>query len=127
MLSWLGSHLSNASLLVMMRDVTVKSGADYKLFETIFGAGMFFDQAIEQVNCLRAVAPAEYIPNLDFPILFMNGELDHRDSEDRWLELCTNDKSELKDYPKPGDHFFTHFSQFVDDILTRWHDFAEKL
>jgi len=126
MLSWMGNHLSNASLLVMMRDVTVKSKADFKLMETSFGAGMFFDQAQEQVDCLRAVGPADYIPSLKFPILFMNGTEDYRDSENKWLHLCVNENSELHDY-EGGDHFFTHDSRFVDDVLTRWHDFAEKL
>ena len=126
MLSWMGSKFSNATLFVMMRDVTAKSEADYKLMETVFGAGMFFDQARQQVNCLRAVAPADYIPNLRFPILFMNGSKDYRDSENKWLELCVNEKSELRDY-EGGDHFFTHYKKFVDDILTRWNDFAEKL
>lgn len=125
MLSWMGNHFSNASLFVMMRNVTTKSGADYKLMETTLGAGMYFDQAQEQVDCLRAVAPADCIPNISLPILFMNGTQDYRDSEDKWLELCTNEKSELHDY-KGGDHFFTHHSKFVDDILKRWHEFADK-
>lgn len=123
MLSWMGNHFSNASLFVMMKDVTTKSGADYKVMESTLGAGMFFDRAQEQVDCLRAVAPADYIPNLSFPILFMNGTNDYRDSEDKWLELCVNEKSELHDY-QGGDHFFTHHSKFLDDILERWHEFA---
>lgn len=126
LLSWMGNHLSNATLCSMMKDVTVKSGADYKLMETTFGAGMFFDQSQQQVDCLRAVAPADFIPSLKFPILFMNGSMDYRDSEGKWLELCSNEDSELYDYAG-GDHFFTHYSRFIDDLLTRWHDFAEKL
>lgn len=123
MLSYMGNHMSNATLFGMMKDVAKKSGADYKLMESTLGAGMFFDQAQEQVDCLRAVAPADKIPNLSLPILFMNGTKDYRDSEDKWLELCTNEKSQLHDY-EGGDHFFTHHSKFVDDILTRWHEFA---
>lgn len=126
MLAWMGNHLSNATLITMMKDITDKSPADYKLMETVFGAGMWFDQAQQQVNCLGAVAPEELIPTLDIPILFMNGTEDHRDCEEKWLELCVNEQSELKDY-EGGDHFFTHDSRFLDDILTRWHEFSEKL
>ena len=103
----------------MMADVTKTYGADYRMLETIFGAGMFFDRAELQVECLRTVAPAEYIPKLDLPILFMNGSKDYRDSETKWLELCVDDKSELKVYD--GNHFFTHYSNIVFD------SFAKKL
>jgi hypothetical protein len=82
----------------MMKDVCLKSDADYHLMETVFGAGMFFDQAGEQVECLRAVAPAEYIPSVSFPLIFMNGDKDYRDSEKKWLELCKNQDSELQVY-----------------------------
>jgi pimeloyl-ACP methyl ester carboxylesterase len=125
-LKWLGSSCSNATLLKMMRDVSAKSDADYHIMETVFGAGMFFDRAGEQVECLRAVAPAEFIPNLDLAIIFMNGSEDYRDSEQVWLELCKNKKSELKVY-QGGDHFFIHDSRFVDDILNRCNDLANKI
>eukprot|EP00978_Attheya_sp_CCMP212_P021875 scaffold64297_cov57-Attheya_sp.AAC.1 len=125
LLAYLGRNFSNATLLKMMADVTKKSDADYKMLETIFGAGMFFDKAELQVECLRTVAPAEYIPKLNLPILFMNGSKDYRDSENKWLELCVDDKSELKVYD--GDHFFTHYSNLVDDILSQFDSFAKKL
>ena len=118
-LAYLGRNFSNATLLKMMADVTKTYGADYRMLETIFGAGMFFDRAELQVECLRTVAPAEYIPKLDLPILFMNGSKDYRDSETKWLELCVDDKSELKVYD--GNHFFTHYSNLVFD------SFAKKL
>lgn len=117
-LSWCGRHWSNATITGMMLSIAKKSPADYKLIETCFGAGMFFDQAHEQVECLKAVAPAEYIPRLLFPLLFMNGSEDYRDSEEKWLELSTNKSSTLKVYIG-GDHFFTHDKRFVDDILER--------
>jgi pimeloyl-ACP methyl ester carboxylesterase len=125
-LKWMGSTFSNATLLKMMSDVCLKSDADYHVIETVFGAGMFFDRAGEQVECLRDVAPAEYIPNLNLPIVFMNGSKDYRDSEQRWLELCTNKESHLKVY-QGGDHFFIHDSRFVDDILNRCNDLANNI
>ena len=104
LLKWIGNTFSNAGMINMMMDVAKKSAADYKLIETVFGAGMFFDESDAQVECLRSVSPAEHIPNLNFPILFMNGSEDYRDSEDKWLSLCTDKRSELKVY-YGGDHF----------------------
>jgi hypothetical protein len=34
-------------------------------------------------------------------------------------------QSELKDYEK-GDHFFTHDSRFVDDMLGKWDLFSRR-
>lgn len=125
LLSYMGSHCSNATLLKLMWDISKKSKADYHLMTTVFGAGMFFDQGAAQVECLKAVAPAEYIPSLQFPILFMNGSLDHRDSETKWLELCANKASSIQVY-EGGDHFFMHDSRFLDDILTRMNEFYRE-
>lgn len=126
LLSWLGRNLTNSALMSMLGGEIKKSEADYKMLESSFGAGMFFEQAPQQVECLRGVAPAEILPKLDFPILFMNGSKDYRDSEDKWLEACANKKSELKVYDG-GDHFFTHFSCFLDDILTRFDLFSSAV
>lgn len=126
LLSYMAKNKSNADLLNLMLGVTKKSPADYKLIDTCFGAGMFFDQGEEQVVAMHAVAPADHLPNIKLPILFMNGSKDHRDSEQKWLELCgARDKSELKVY-EGGDHFFTHDARFVDDMLTRLDAFAVK-
>jgi pimeloyl-ACP methyl ester carboxylesterase len=126
LLSFLGNHMSNATLMSLMMKEVQKSKADYKLIETCLGAGMFFDQAVAQVECLKTVAPGDYIPDFQFPVLFMNGSEDYRDSENLWLDLCVNKKSELKVYER-GDHFFTHFSCFVEDILSRFDAFAKNL
>jgi len=126
-LEWLGRLCSNATMMKMLVDVTKKSKADYKLIETFYGAGSFFGQADAQVACLRAVAPARHIPSLDYPILYMNGGDDYRDSEVKWLDLCTHkSKSDLKVYDG-GDHFFTHDTRFVDDVLEQMDAFAKKL
>jgi pimeloyl-ACP methyl ester carboxylesterase len=118
-LAYIGRKWSNAKLMGLMVGETKKSKADYYLVESCFGAGMFFEQAGGQVECLKAVAPADYIPKYTFPVLYMNGSEDYRDSEDKWLELCTQkETSELKVYDG-GDHFFMFDSRFVDDVLTR--------
>jgi pimeloyl-ACP methyl ester carboxylesterase len=123
MLKWVANKYSNADLMSMMVGVSKKSKADYKIVETCFGAGNFFEQGGAQVECLKGVAPADHLPHLTFPILFMNGGDDYRDSEQRWLKLCTNPKSELKTYAG-GDHFFCHDTRFLDDIFDRMHDLA---
>ena len=122
----LTNHLSNKSITNLLKTETQKSPADYKLVETSFGAGFMFQQGAQQVACLKAVAPAEIIPELDLPILFFNGSEDYRDSEDKWLALCKDKRSELKVYDK-GDHFFTHDSRFVDDMLERFDTFSKAV
>jgi len=87
---------------------------------------MFFEQADAHVACLKSVSPAEHIPKVQFPILFMNGSEDHRDSENKWLELCLNKNSELKVYDG-GDHFFTHDERFLEDILTRFDTYSKQI
>mmetsp|Transcript_30236 Transcript_30236/g.66491 ORF Transcript_30236/g.66491 Transcript_30236/m.66491 type:complete len:368 (+) Transcript_30236:34-1137(+) len=123
LLSYVGKHYSNKKLAKMMLDVTKKSPADKWLIESVFGAGWFFDAARDQVELLGSIAPAQHIPELDFPILFMNGSKDHRDSEQLWLDLCNNTNSDLKVFDG-GDHFFTHDSRFVEEMLKNMHDFV---
>lgn len=121
----LGKAMSNLGLMKAMLSVTQKP-TQWKLVESTFGAGMFFDSAEQQVQCLHAVAPANHIPTLPFPILYINGSEDHRDSEDLWLSLCQDQVgSSLKVY-EGGDHFFSHDSRFVDDLLDRMDAFAAK-
>jgi pimeloyl-ACP methyl ester carboxylesterase len=119
-------HLSNKSITNLMMTATEKSPADYKLVETSYGSGFAFQQGTQQVECLKEVAPAKIIPELDLPILFFNGSEDYRDSEDKWLALCKDKRSELKVYDK-GDHFFTHDSRFVDDMLERFDTFSKAV
>lgn len=121
----LSSNMTNASLMGAMKDATVKSPADWKLVESTFGAGMFFDSATDQVKVLHSVAPADHIPNLDFPILFFNGSEDYRDSEDKWLSLCKVQQGSSLHVFEGGDHFFTHDSRFVHDMLDRMDTFVK--
>lgn len=118
------NNISNKGMTNLMMSAMDKSPADWKLVESTFGAGFYFKYGAEQVECLKTVAPADIIPELDMPILFFNGAGDYRDSEDKWLELCKNKKSELKVYEN-GDHFFTHDSKFVDDMLERFDKFSK--
>jgi pimeloyl-ACP methyl ester carboxylesterase len=120
------NNMSNKGLLNAMVGVTKKSPADYKMVESVVGAGMFFEQGAEQTVCMHSVAPAELIPNYDFPVLFLNGSEDYRDSENKWLSLCKDqERSSLKVY-EGGDHFFCHDSRFVDDMLDRMDKFAQQ-
>ncbi|CAJ1958184.1 unnamed protein product [Cylindrotheca closterium] len=124
-LKMISKNMSNASLMGTFKDVTAKSPADWKLIESTFGAGMFFDSAVDQVEVLHSVKPADHIPNLDFPILFMNGSEDYRDSEKLWLSLCkVQEGSSLKVF-EGGDHFFTHDSRFVSEMMDMMDTFAK--
>ena len=87
---------------------------------------MFFQQGAAQCDCLHSVAPADLIPALDIPILYFNGSEDHRDCENKWLDLCKDERSELKVY-ESGDHFFCHDSRFVDDMLDRMDRFIQAV
>ena len=124
LLNYLTKVLSNKTMTSLMISEVKKSPADYKLVESSLGSGFMFQQGQQQIQCLKSVAPATIIPALDFPILFFNGSEDYRDSENKWLSLCKSEHSELKVYDK-GDHFFTHDSRFVDDMLDRFNVFCK--
>jgi len=120
----LSSSMNNKTLLGAM--LSQSKTADYHIRECSFGSGMFFQQGAAQCDCLHSVSPADLIPTLNIPILYFNGSEDHRDSENKWLELCKDERSELKVY-KGGDHFFCHDSRFVDDMLERMHKFIQAV
>lgn len=124
----LSHKMNNKSLMGAMMSTVKKSGADYHLVECCYAGGMFFQQGPAQCDCLHGVAPAQIIPGLGkFPILFFNGSEDHRDSEERWLDLCGDaERSALKVY-EGGDHFFCHDSRFVDDMLCRMDEFIQSV
>ena len=124
MLRKMAGSMSNKSLMKAMMSTIKKSKADFHLAETCYAAGMFFEQGAAQVHCLHTIRPATNIPALTFPILFFNGSLDYRDSEDHWLSLCSDKtRSSLKVY-EDGDHFFCHDSRFVNDIVDRIDSFV---
>lgn len=119
----ISGRMSNKALMSAMMGTVEKSKADYHLVECSFAAGMFFQQGPAQCDCLHAVAPADIIPSLSFPILYFNGSEDYRDSEIKWLDLCRDkERSSLKVYDG-GDHFFCHDSRFVEDMLKRMDEF----
>ncbi|KAL9182783.1 hypothetical protein ACHAXT_004062 [Thalassiosira profunda] len=123
----LSGHMSNKSLMGAMMSTVKKSHADYHLVECSYGSGMFFQQGPAQCDCMHVVAPADIIPELQFPLLFFNGSKDYRDSEDQWLSLCKDgERSSLKVY-EAGDHFFCHDTRFVDDMLDRMDKFVQAL
>ncbi|OEU08712.1 alpha/beta-hydrolase [Fragilariopsis cylindrus CCMP1102] len=126
-LKMIGCNFSNSTMMQLMLGEMKKSKADYHLIDAVFGAGMFFEHTKSHVECLKTVAPADHIPTFQFPILFINGSEDYRDSEDKWLALCTKkDDSELKVYER-GDHFFMHDSRFIDDLFTRMDGYSKTL
>lgn len=69
----LSGRMSNKSLMGAMTGAVKKSKADYHIVESSFASGMFFQQGPAQCDCMHAVAPAEIVPELEFPLLFFNG------------------------------------------------------
>jgi hypothetical protein len=127
LLRFLSTKMSNEGLMKTLLKVTIKSPADWKLIESTFGAGMFFADSEAQIQCLHSISPANHIPSYSFPVIFLNGSEDHRDSEEKWLRLCKDqERSYLKVY-EGGDHFFSHDSRFYQDILDRMDEFARQL
>ncbi|CAK9046004.1 unnamed protein product [Durusdinium trenchii] len=80
--------------------------------------GMFFGQALAQVEILKETNPQAALGKFPGAMLFINGSQDHRDSEELWK--ATAQKGELIVY-EGADHFFSHddrYSQrFEDDCL----------
>jgi pimeloyl-ACP methyl ester carboxylesterase len=127
MMRKMAGGMSNKSLMNALMSASKKSKADFHLVETCYAAGMFFQQGPAQCDCLHSVRPAAFIPVFEFPILYFNGSLDYRDSEDLWLSLCKDKvRSSLKVY-EDGDHFFCHHSRFVDDMMGRIDQFASSV
>jgi pimeloyl-ACP methyl ester carboxylesterase len=126
-LKHLTQQMSNKGMMGAMFSVATKSPAQWKMVESTFGAGMWFQQGQAQVECLKTVAPAEYIPRYKFPILFVNGSADYRDSEDRWLSLCQDQQLSSLHVYDGGDHFFSHDDRFVEDLLVRIDAYATTI
>ncbi|CAJ1423311.1 unnamed protein product [Effrenium voratum] len=75
------------------------------MMECSFRPGMFFGQAMAQVQILKASDPSAALGKFPGPILFVNGSKDHRDSEHLWVEK--SQKGQLIVY-EGADHFFSH-------------------
>ena len=84
----------------------------------------FFDKGMQKVEVMHSVKPSVHIPSFEFPVLFMNGSEDYRDSEDTWLGLCKDqERSTLKVYDG-GDHFFSHDTRLYKDVVDQLDTFA---
>jgi pimeloyl-ACP methyl ester carboxylesterase len=60
--------------------------------ELALRTGMYFKQGPEQVDILANSDPLATLPRFDGRVLFINGSLDHRDSEQKWVEACKHGK-----------------------------------
>lgn len=84
--------------------------------------GMFFDQGKNQVRILKATNPKKSLENYKGKVLFINGQLDHRDSEKIWAESCDG---KLIVY-EGADHFFSHDKRFLDKFMADVTEFISK-
>ena len=57
--------MSNKGMMKAMVSATKKSPADWKLIESTFGAGQFFDQGMQQVEVMHSVKPSVHIPSFE--------------------------------------------------------------
>jgi hypothetical protein len=78
--------LSSATLLTSLVGAAKKNGnmqADV-MVRDFMRAGMFFGDALGHVAILKQTDPATALAAFEGPVLFLNGTLDHRDSEKRF-------------------------------------------
>ncbi|KAJ3260863.1 hypothetical protein HK103_007426 [Boothiomyces macroporosus] len=85
--------------------------------------GMYFHSGLEQVEILSNTNPLKQLPNFKGRVLFINGSLDHRDSEQLWLKACPNGRLIVYD---GADHFFSHDKRFLSRFVQDIRDFLQK-
>ncbi|DAZ97250.1 TPA: hypothetical protein N0F65_010412 [Lagenidium giganteum] len=120
-MDWICPKMGAKQLLTGLLAQTKKAGAKIPaedLLETCLRTGMFFNQAHEQIEILRATSSAEALSKFEGPIWFVNGSKDHRDSEHKWVKASKN--ATLTVY-EGADHFLSHDERFAcrfqDEVL----------
>ena len=124
----ISTGMSNSSLTKAMLGEAKKTKSTYYHWnDAIYGAGMYFQQGSNQVNVIHTVAPAEHIPKYPFPIFFVNGSEDYRDSEEKWLSLCRDQERSLLKVYQGADHFVSHDGRFEPNCSKTWIRLPKKL
>mmetsp|Transcript_12120 Transcript_12120/g.14793 ORF Transcript_12120/g.14793 Transcript_12120/m.14793 type:complete len:380 (-) Transcript_12120:90-1229(-) len=127
-----GIITSRMSNLQFMSLYTKKAGVEVSRdyikidYSSMLRGGVFFEQSSKMFDCMQSVNPADYIPHLSFPLLYLNGSNDwgRANSDKRWLKMSIDqDNSRLKVY-YGGDHFFSHDSRFFDDVINEINRFV---
>lgn len=85
------------------------------LRESILRPSMYFEWGHEQVQILRTVKPETIKAFGDKPILYVTGQKDHHDSNDKWKSFNKNAES----LEIPGGNFFSS----MDLKLFSFHSF----
>lgn len=119
-------YMSNLYFLNSGISSLEKLSADFHIAESLVGGGTFIDAMPALTDCQQAISTSDIIPRLIIPLLFLNGSDEYRADEARWLALSPNKASTSQVY-EGGDHFVSHDSRFVPDILARMKDFAGSL
>eukprot|EP00930_Biecheleria_cincta_P039553 TRINITY_DN27183_c0_g2_i1.p1 TRINITY_DN27183_c0_g2~~TRINITY_DN27183_c0_g2_i1.p1 ORF type:complete len:320 (-),score=42.73 TRINITY_DN27183_c0_g2_i1:39-998(-) len=113
--------MAPTKLFKLMRDQCAKNGhiSPDLYVEMVARPGFFFHQVCNQIAVMEASAPRKSLGNFLGPILFVNGDQDHHDSDHVWLALCSHNASKLVLY-EGADHFFSHderfMQRFIDDL-----------
>ncbi|KAH3759254.1 hypothetical protein Pelo_8982 [Pelomyxa schiedti] len=92
--------------------------------ECCLRCGLFFDSSEGQIEILRAINPTAQLPKFPGPILFINGGLDHHDSQDLWLSASKH--GSLWVYAD-GNHVFPCDKRFMDDFHQRIRNFTNEV
>lgn len=126
-LNLLSGYMGSKMLLNAMWNEAIKNGnIDINLLmETSLRSGFFFHQNQEQITILQNTDPLNSLPNFKGNVLFINGSLDHRDSEEKWLSCIGKERGKLIDYEK-ADHFFSHDDRFYKTFINDMSEFIQK-
>lgn len=86
--------MSTESIMKLVLKSARKNGymSSEMIQELALRSGMYFKQGKEQVEILSNSDPLASLPRFDGRVLFINGTLDHRDSEQKWVEACKHGK-----------------------------------
>ena len=95
--------------------------------ETVLQPGWFFKSRNQQVAVLRETDPVNAVARYDGPVLYVNGQEDHRDIEGLLIKCSrvNNSNSALWTIPC-ADHFFSHDKRFFEEFDARVIEFAVR-
>jgi len=134
-MSFAFKHVSEERLLVAMMKMATKNPhiSREAVEDTVLRAGAFFHRADDHIALLRATCPTRTLPHFRKPVLFINGELDHRDYEEEFLESVTSGASERVRrlcalHVLPGaDHFLASDERFMQPFAKLMGDFVRNV
>jgi pimeloyl-ACP methyl ester carboxylesterase len=119
------SFSSQAGIAKMfMKAASGNTHLNRELIEELSKSGMFFKHSEENINLLKETIPQQALSRaVNTRCLFINGEKDHRNSEEIWLQTAAKG-SKLVVY-EGGDHFFSHDNRFIERLIEDMENFIK--